>query len=120
VETDVEIHQAARDIIDLGARAVIIKGGHRQGDAIDVFFDGQTFHTFASERIETRNTHGTGCTLSAAIAAELARGSDLLDAVGTAKRYVTGAIRHATPLGGGHGPVAHDWLLSRESLRVRN
>ncbi|HLZ25952.1 MAG TPA: bifunctional hydroxymethylpyrimidine kinase/phosphomethylpyrimidine kinase [Chloroflexota bacterium] len=116
--TDAEIRQAAREIVGMGARNVIMKGGHRQGDAIDLLFDGHTFHTFAAERIDTPNTHGTGCTLSAAIAAGLARGMDLLDAVGAGKRYVTEAIRHAPPLGGGHGPVAHDWLLSRESLQA--
>ncbi len=113
LETDTEIRQAARDIVALGARSVIMKGGHRQGDATDILFDGCEFHTFTSERIDTPNTHGTGCTLSAAIAAGLANGMDLVDAVGAAKRYVTGAIRHSRPLGGGHGPVAHDWLLSR-------
>ena len=116
--TEAEIRQAARDIVGMGARSVLMKGGHREGDAIDVLFDGHDFHTFASERFDTPNTHGTGCTFSAAIAAGLASGMDLVEAVGLAKRYVTEAIRHARPLGGGHGPVAHDWLLSRESLRV--
>jgi len=74
--------------------------------------------SFRAERIDTPNTHGTGCTFSAAIAAGLAHGMELVEAVGYGKRYVTEAIRHARPLGGGHGPVAHDWLLSRESLRV--
>jgi hydroxymethylpyrimidine/phosphomethylpyrimidine kinase len=113
---DDEIRQAARDILDLGPRAVVIKGGHREGDATDILFDGHAFHTFSAQRIDTPNTHGTGCTLSAAIAAELARGTDLLDAVSAAKQYLTEAIRRATPLGGGHGPVAHDWLLSRQAL----
>jgi hydroxymethylpyrimidine/phosphomethylpyrimidine kinase len=116
--TEDEIRQAARDIVAMGPRCVVMKGGHRQGDAIDVLFDGRAFTTFTSERFDTPNTHGTGCTFSAAIAASLARGMDLVDAVGAGKRYVTEAIRHARPLGGGHGPVAHDWLLSRESLNV--
>jgi hydroxymethylpyrimidine/phosphomethylpyrimidine kinase len=116
--TEADIRQAARDIVAMGARSVMMKGGHRQGDATDVLFDGREFHTFSSERFDTPNTHGTGCTLSAAIAAGLAQGMDLVDAVGYGKRYVTEAIRHARPLGGGHGPVAHDWLLSRESLLV--
>ncbi|TME21818.1 MAG: bifunctional hydroxymethylpyrimidine kinase/phosphomethylpyrimidine kinase [Chloroflexi bacterium] len=113
-----DIHEAARAIVDLGPRAVVMKGGHRAGDATDVLFDGRTFHTFQAERIDTLNTHGTGCTLSAAIAAGLARGSDIVEAVEDAKHYVTEAIRRSFSLGGGHGPVAHDWLLSRESLRV--
>jgi hydroxymethylpyrimidine/phosphomethylpyrimidine kinase len=118
LENEDEIRQAARDIVAMGARSVVMKGGHREGDATDVFFDGKAFHTFSSERFETPNTHGTGCTFSAAIAAGLAHGMDLVTAVGYGKRYVTEAIRHSRPLGGGHGPVAHDWLLSRESLRV--
>jgi hydroxymethylpyrimidine/phosphomethylpyrimidine kinase len=116
--TDDDMRQAAREIFALGPRNVLMKGGHRLGDPIDLLFDGQTFHTFAAERIDTPNTHGTGCTLSAAIAAGLARGLTVVDAVGAAKHYVTEAIRRAQPLGGGHGPVAHDWPLSREELRV--
>ncbi len=118
LETEDDIRQAARDIYALGPRAVIMKGGHRAGDAIDLLFDGRTFHTFASERFDTPNTHGTGCTFSAAIAAGLADGLDVVNAVGAAKRYVTEAIRYARPLGAGHGPVAHDWLLSHEQPRV--
>jgi hydroxymethylpyrimidine/phosphomethylpyrimidine kinase len=118
LETEVEIRQAARDIVDLGPRSVLMKGGHRAGAADDVLFDGHAFHSFTSERIDTPNTHGTGCTLSAAIVAGLASGLDLVDAVGSAKRYLTEAIRHARPLGHGHGPVAHDWALHRESSRV--
>ena len=95
-----------------------MKGGHRAGDATDLLFDGRTFQTFAAERIDTPNTHGTGCTFSAAIAAGLADGLDVVAAVGAAKQYVTEAIRHARQLGSGHGPVAHDWLLSREALGV--
>jgi len=116
--TDAEIRQAARDIVALGAHSVLIKGGHRAGDATDIFFDGREFFAFTSERIDTPNTHGTGCTLSAAIAAGLALEMDLVEAVSYGKHYVTEAIRHSRPLGHGHGPVAHDWLLSRESLRV--
>ncbi|MCA1646550.1 MAG: bifunctional hydroxymethylpyrimidine kinase/phosphomethylpyrimidine kinase [Chloroflexi bacterium] len=118
LETEDEIRQAALDILALGPRAVVMKGGHRAGDATDLLFDGQRFRTFAAERIDTANTHGTGCTFSAAIAAGLADGLDVVDAVGRAKHYVTEAIRRARPLGGGHGPVAHDWVLSREALGV--
>jgi hydroxymethylpyrimidine/phosphomethylpyrimidine kinase len=118
LETDTDMRQAARDILDLGPRAVLIKGGHRAGDADDLLFDGRSFQEFKAERIQTPNTHGTGCTLSAAIAAELAQGRDVGDAVGLAKRYLTEAIRRSGPLGSGHGPVAHDWLLSRDALRV--
>jgi hydroxymethylpyrimidine/phosphomethylpyrimidine kinase len=116
LHSDDEIRQAARDIVDLGARAVVMKGGHREGDALDLLFDGNVFTEFRSERVNTPNTHGTGCTFSAAIAAGLASGLSVVDAVGEAKHYVSEAIRRSRPLGAGHGPVAHDWLLSRESL----
>ena len=118
LSTDDDIRQAARDIVGLGPRAVVIKGGHRAGSAsaTDLLFDGQAFFPFSSARFDTPNTHGTGCTFSAAIAARLARGDDVVAAVGTAKRYVAEAIRLSGPLGHGHGPVAHDWLLSRASL----
>jgi hydroxymethylpyrimidine/phosphomethylpyrimidine kinase len=115
--SDQEVRQAARDIVDLGPRAVLMKGGHREtADARDLLFDGRTFYVFTSERFETPNTHGTGCTLSAAIAAHLARGAEVAEAVGLAKRYLAEAIRRAVPLGHGHGPVAHDWLLQRQPL----
>jgi hydroxymethylpyrimidine/phosphomethylpyrimidine kinase len=117
LQTDEDIRQAARDILDLGPRTVVMKGGHRQGDAVDVLFDGQEFIEFRSERFATPNTHGTGCTLSAAIAAGLAQGLSIPTAVADAKRYVSEAIRRSQPLGAGHGPIAHDWLLSRQSLR---
>jgi len=120
LETDDHVRAAAREIVGMGARSVLVKGGHRHGDAVDVLFDGRAFHEFTSERIDTPNTHGTGCTLSAAIAAGLASGMDVVEAVGAAKHYVTEAIRHARPLGAGHGPVAHDWLLSRAPLRARS
>jgi hydroxymethylpyrimidine/phosphomethylpyrimidine kinase len=117
LETDEEIREAARRIVDLGPRSVVMKGGHRPGAAVDLLFDGRDFTKLESERFDTRNTHGTGCTLSAAIAAGLARGASISDAVADAKRYVSEAIRRSQPLGAGHGPVAHDWLLSRQSLR---
>jgi hydroxymethylpyrimidine/phosphomethylpyrimidine kinase len=115
--SDEAIREAARKIIGLGPRAVLMKGGHRRGNATDVLYDGRDFVVFDSERFETRNTHGTGCTLSAAIAAGLARGHGIVEAVRDAKRYVSEAIRRSEPLGSGHGPVAHDWPLSRQSLR---
>jgi hydroxymethylpyrimidine/phosphomethylpyrimidine kinase len=116
VESETDIRSAARALVDLGPRAVVVKGGHRAGDAVDVLFDGVEFHELRAARVNTPNTHGTGCTLSAAIAAELALGRDLVEAVKLAKRYVDEAIRRSQPLGRGHGPVAHDWLLSRASL----
>jgi len=116
LESDEAIREAARKIVDLGPKTVVMKGGHRQGDAVDVLFDGRDFVEFRSERFDTPNTHGTGCTFSAAIAAGLARGLEVGQSVGDAKRYVSEAIRRSRPLGAGHGPVAHDWLLSRQPL----
>jgi hydroxymethylpyrimidine/phosphomethylpyrimidine kinase len=119
IRSDEDVRQAARDIVDLGPRAVVMKGGHRQtAEARDVLFDGQTFYEFTAERVETPNTHGTGCTLSAAIAAHLARGASLVEATDLAKRYLAEAIRRAVPIGTGHGPVAHDWLLERQPLHA--
>jgi hydroxymethylpyrimidine/phosphomethylpyrimidine kinase len=114
LETEAEIRQAARDILDLGPRAVVMKGGHRVDKARDLLFDGRAFHVFESERFDTPNTHGTGCTFSAAVAAGLAQGLSVVDAVADAKHYVSEAIRQSKPLGAGHGPVAHDWALIRE------
>jgi hydroxymethylpyrimidine/phosphomethylpyrimidine kinase len=114
--TDDEIRQAARDIFELGPRAIVMKGGHRSGAAIDLLFDGNRFYAFSSERVETSSTHGTGCTLSAAIAAGLANGASIEEAVRDAKSYLAEAIRQAKPLGHGQGPVAHDWLLRRAPL----
>ena len=103
-----EARAAAERIAALGAAAVIVKGGHLPGaDAIDVFFDGREFVELRAPRIETRHTHGTGCTFSSAIAANLALGRPLADAVARAKAYLTDAIRHAPGLGGGHGPLGH-------------
>jgi hydroxymethylpyrimidine/phosphomethylpyrimidine kinase len=117
LDTDASIRDAARRILDLGPRSVVMKGGHRLGAAVDLLFDGRDFTAFESERFDTPNTHGTGCTFSAAIAAGLAHGLEIPEAVGEAKRYVSEAIRRSQPLGAGHGPVAHDWLLTRQSLR---
>lgn len=101
---------AARKLHDLGAKAVLVKGGHHAGEkAEDVLFaDGQV-QVFSAARIETQNTHGTGCTLSSAIAAYLAKGHELRNAVGAAKTYLTQALQAADSLGvgGGHGPVHH-------------
>ena len=87
--------------------AVLIKGGHLSAEATDLLDDGEEFHLFSGERIETRNTHGTGCTLSAAIAARLGQGASLVEAVADAKKYVARAIRLAPGLGHGSGPLNH-------------
>lgn len=103
----------ARALLDLGLGAVLVKGGHGLGNEItDVLIlrDG-TMHTYRHPRLHTPNTHGTGCTLSSAIAAGLAKGAPLPHAVESAIAWLHGAIAHAWPLGGGHGPVHHFWQL---------
>jgi len=101
------IKDAARCLIDLGAKNVVIKGGHRKGPAKDIFYDGKKFRELTAPRISTPNTHGTGCTYSAAIAANLAKGEKLEKAVVEAKKFITQAIRKGFPIGSGHSPVHH-------------
>jgi hydroxymethylpyrimidine/phosphomethylpyrimidine kinase len=102
-----DIRQAAQEIVDMGARNVVIKGGDATGPAIDLFYDGGQYHEFGAARVDTINTHGTGCTFAAAIAASLAKGSAPRQAVAMAKAYVTKAMQMSYPLGHGHGPVHH-------------
>jgi hydroxymethylpyrimidine/phosphomethylpyrimidine kinase len=117
VRSAADMRRAAEAIRDLGPRAVLVKGGHRSGTrADDLFFDGQRLLWIQGERIETPHTHGTGCVLSSAIAAFLARGEDLLPAVRRGKVFVTEAIRHGLAIGGGIGPVDPLW---RSSVNVR-
>ena len=99
---------AAKAIAELGCHAVLVKGGHLIGSkATDVLYCDGNWCFFEAERVETENTHGTGCTYSAAIATQLAHGKDLNDAIDTAKAYITGAIQHALDIGHGHGPTHH-------------
>lgn len=109
-----EMKKAAEKIHSMGAENVLIKGGHLTGDALDVLFDGKEFHTFSAERINTKNTHGTGCTYSSAIAANLAKGVPLVLAVAKAKAFVTTAIEHSLELGKGHGPTNHFYELYKK------
>jgi hydroxymethylpyrimidine/phosphomethylpyrimidine kinase len=105
-----EMRRQAELLLALGAGAVLIKGGHGSGpESVDILLDGTTFMRFATPRIDTKNTHGTGCTLSSAIAAGLAKKLLLVDAVSDAKAYVSAAIAAADRLGvgTGHGPVHH-------------
>jgi hydroxymethylpyrimidine/phosphomethylpyrimidine kinase len=109
-DTDAACREIARRIAAFGAANVVIKGGHRSSpDIIDLLYDGYRFTEFRSERVAARSTHGTGCTFAAALAAHLALGHELADAVPQAQRYIAGAIRHAPPLGRGHGPMDHFW-----------
>ncbi len=111
IDSEDRMAEAADRILDCGPRAVIIKGGHfgDQPVSVDCFFDGQRSLRFQAERIETPNTHGSGCTFASAIAAYLARGLDLVAAIEHAKRYVTEAIRKSLAIGKGHGPLDHFW-----------
>jgi hydroxymethylpyrimidine/phosphomethylpyrimidine kinase len=98
--------QAAHDLVALGPRAAVVKGGHSgEAEAIDVYWDGSQLVELTGRRIDTKNTHGSGCVFSAAIAAGLAKGQEPLEAVRAAKVFITGAIEHSLELGKGHGPV---------------
>jgi hydroxymethylpyrimidine/phosphomethylpyrimidine kinase len=104
-----ERERAARDLVALGCRAAVVKGGHAEGDADDVFFDGRTVTWLQGARIATANTHGSGCAFAAAITAGLARGLPALEALREAKAFIAGAIEHALDVGHGHGPVNPMW-----------
>jgi len=112
VTTRDDMEEAARRIAKLGPRHVLVKGGHLTGEAVDLLFNGREFTAFSAPRIDSANTHGTGCTFSAAIAAGLARGRPLPEAVRDAKAYVTRAIREGFAPGKGAGVLRHfltDW-----------
>jgi hydroxymethylpyrimidine/phosphomethylpyrimidine kinase len=97
--------QAARDLVALGPRAAVVKGGHSDTDATDVYWDGREMVELPGRRFDTKNTHGSGCAFSAAIAAGLAKGQEPLEAVRAAKVFISGAIENSLDLGHGHGPV---------------
>ncbi|MDR3289578.1 MAG: bifunctional hydroxymethylpyrimidine kinase/phosphomethylpyrimidine kinase [Peptococcaceae bacterium] len=111
-----DMEQAARHIHSWGIENVLVKGGHMAGEARDVLYDGTQFYHFSAERVATKNTHGTGCTFSSAIAANLARGWELPEAVKRAKDYVTTAIRHSLAIGKGCGPTHHFYELYQFGL----
>ena len=115
-KTEAEVEHQARALQQLGCHAVLVKGGHGKGaEAVDILFDGAAVRRYALPRIDTPHTHGTGCTLSAAIAALLAQGVPLPDAVERAKAYVWQGLEHGRALGVGHGrgPVDHLYALRR-------
>jgi hydroxymethylpyrimidine/phosphomethylpyrimidine kinase len=101
------MRRAAIRLCEMGAKAVLVKGGHLKGRALDVLYDGAAFHEFDAERLATPHTHGTGCTYSAAVTACLALGLHLIEAVARAKRFITEAIETNPNLGHGSGPVNH-------------
>ena len=107
IVSDADVRRAAEGIVGMGARSVVVKGGHREGPATDLFYDGKEFKEFTAPRFDTVNTHGTGCTFASAVAAGLARGMVVTDAVALAKDYVTEGIRHSFSIGQGHGPLNH-------------
>jgi hydroxymethylpyrimidine/phosphomethylpyrimidine kinase len=116
IRTQAEREQAARDLVRMGCRAAVVKGGHAQGPAEDAFFDGSRLTWLTAPRVHTTNTHGSGCTFSAAITAGMAQGLTPQAAVGRAKLFVTEAIRQALPLGRGHGPVNPMWRDKLEAV----
>lgn len=106
-----EMKAAAERLVKLGAKSVVIKGGHAKGAATDILLHEGEWHEFTGERIATRHTHGTGCTFSAAITAELARAKSMTQALACASKYVKNALKTAPKLGHGTGPVNH-WAAS--------
>lgn len=116
IHTQSDMEHAAKLIHAMGCRAVLVKGGHSTGAATDILFDGCNYYYYTEPRIDTKNTHGTGCTYSAAIASNLALGYGLPQAAANAKHYVTTAIAHSLALGNGNGPTHHFYDLYRNGL----
>ncbi|KOT74975.1 bifunctional hydroxymethylpyrimidine kinase/phosphomethylpyrimidine kinase [Streptomyces rimosus] len=111
VREEADMRRAAAAVLGFGPRWALIKGGHLEGDAVDLLTDGAEEHWLRAPRHDNRHTHGTGCTLASAVAARLARGDTVPEAVAAAKEYVTGAIAGGFRLGAGIGPVDHGWRL---------
>lgn len=112
IVSSADMMEICLELSDFGAQAVLLKGGHfGSEEANDLLYDGSDFHTFTSKRIQTKNTHGTGCSMASAIAANLAKGLSIFDSVKAAKEYIQGAIEKADSLniGSGHGPIHHFW-----------
>ena len=99
--------RVGEEILQLGPKYVLMKGGHLDGDAVDILVGKNIFKVYKSERIDKKNTHGTGCTLSSAITSHLALGYEITEAVNLSKKYITEAIRHSFDIGQGVGPVHH-------------
>lgn len=110
-----EMKEAAKLIYKLGVKNVLVKGGHLEDSAIDVLYDGEEFYLYESQRIETKNTHGTGCTLSSAITSNLGNGMTVSEAISEAKKYITVAIENSFELGKGVGPTHHFYTLYKKS-----
>lgn len=113
-----DMEAAAKKICAMGCKSIVVKGGHASGSALDVLYDGKDFYHFETCRIVTKNTHGTGCTFSSAIASQLANGLPVKEAVQKAKAYVTTAIEHSLAIGKGNGPTHHFYELYQHGLQV--
>ena len=119
IKTLREMEAASKQIVlDLGAKAAIVKGGHSEAAPVDVLFDGKDIHYFDAKRIETVHTHGTGCTFSACMAAELAKGKSIAEAVAIAKEYITAAIYYSLKIGQGNGPTNH-WGMRLQEVPTK-
>lgn len=116
VDDEHGLRRAADAVLALGPRWVLVKGGHLPGDAVDLLTDGTEEHLLRAPRVDSRHTHGTGCTLASAIASRLALGDDVPSAVRRAKEFVTGALAAGFPLGAGIGPVDHGWRRRRDAM----
>ena len=114
-----DMRHAAQLIHAMGCHAVVIKGGHIQGDATDILFNGSEFFEYPAQRVDTKHTHGTGCTFSSAIAANLALGLELYKAVQLAKEYINTAIIHAPGLGKGNGPTNHFYQMYQKFFKEK-
>jgi hydroxymethylpyrimidine/phosphomethylpyrimidine kinase len=120
IRTEKDKLEAAKALIDLGVKNVIIKGGHdiQLEESMDLLFDGVNTFTFTQKRFQTKNTHGTGCTFSAAITAGIAKGMSVNDAVTVAKRLISAAIKEDLHLGNGNGPTNHWAYNSKEGITL--
>ena len=118
IENSEDMEKVARFICKIGAKYVLIKGGHLKDDAVDILFDGKSMRYFEGKRINTKNTHGTGCTLSSAIASNLALGHSIEESVKLAKEYITVAIEHSLDIGKGVGPTNHFYTLYKKAGMV--
>ena len=117
ISTINDMEVAAQRIHAMGCKAVVVKGGHAVGNALDVLYDGSKIYHFETARIDTKNTHGTGCTFSSAVTSQLAKGASIEKAVELAKAYVTTAIKHSLAIGKGYGPTHHFYELYKYGLR---
>ena len=115
ITTIKDMEESAIKIYKMGCKNVLIKGGHLNNDATDILYDGNEFNYFKSSKIETKNTHGTGCTLSSSIASNIALGYPIKEAITKSKEYITTVIKHSLPIGKGHGPTNHFYELYKNN-----